>query len=146
MELRRKRRKPMAEINVVPYIDVMLVLLIVFMVTAPLLTQGLKVDLPPASSEPLERDENTETLVISITAENEFYLSLGAVAEEDQQSVTLDLIADQVGKIVNANPGIQIFVEGDDSAGYGSFIRLMTVLQNAGIESPNLVTRPLDSL
>lgn len=144
MELHRKRRKPIAEINVVPYIDVMLVLLIVFMVTAPLLTQGLKVDLPPAESEPLEFDENAETLVISITAANEFYLSLGETAEEEQPPVPLELIADQVSKIVSANPTIQIFVEGDDAAGYGPFIRLMTVLQNAGIESPNLVTRPLD--
>jgi biopolymer transport protein TolR len=144
MDLQRKRRRPMAEINVVPYIDVMLVLLIVFMVTAPLLTQGLRVDLPPAASQPLEFDENRESLVISITAENEFYLSLGATAEDQQQSVTLETVADQVGRIVNANPGIQIFVEGDDRAGYGSFIRLMTVLQNAGIDSPNLVTRPLD--
>jgi biopolymer transport protein TolR len=144
MDLHRKRRRPMAEINVVPYIDVMLVLLIVFMVTAPLLTQGLRVDLPPAASQPLEFDENRESLVISITAENEFYLSLGATAEDQQQAVTLETVADQVGRIVNANPGIQIFVEGDDRAGYGSFIRLMTVLQNAGIDSPNLVTRPLD--
>lgn len=144
MELHRKRRRPMAEINVVPYIDVMLVLLIVFMVTAPLLTQGLKVDLPPADSEPLEYDENQETLVISISAENEFFLSLGATADDAQAPVALEFVADQVGRIVAANPTIQIFVEGDDSAGYGSFIRLMTVLQNAGIESPNLVTRPLD--
>ena len=134
----------MSEINVVPYIDVMLVLLIVFMVTAPLLTQGLKVDLPPANSEPLEFDENQESLVISITADNEFFLSVGATAEEAQAPVALEQIADQVGRIVNANPTIQIFVEGDDSAGYGPFIRLMTVLQNAGIEAPNLVTRPLD--
>ncbi|MDT8428233.1 MAG: ExbD/TolR family protein [Pseudomonadales bacterium] len=136
----------MSEINVVPYIDVMLVLLIVFMVTAPLLTQGLQVDLPPVDSEPLPYDENRETLVISISADNQFYISLGATAEDQQQAVGLDRIAEQVGIIVNANPQIQLFVEGDDAAGYGTFIRLMTVLQAAGIESPNLVTRPVDEL
>ena len=80
MEIVRKKRKPVAEINVVPYIDVMLVLLIVFMVTAPLLTQGLRVDLPQASSEPLDLDENAETLVIELTADNEFFISLGVTA------------------------------------------------------------------
>ena len=106
MEIVKKRRRPMAEINVVPYIDVMLVLLIVFMVTAPLLEQGLKVDLPEANSEPLDVDE--------------------------------------VGKIVAANPQIQVFVEGDGESSYSSFISLMTVLQAAGVASPNLITKPLE--
>ena len=66
----------MSDINVVPYIDVMLVLLIVFMVTAPLLTQGLRVDLPQVDSEPMDMDENAETLVIELTSDNEFFISL----------------------------------------------------------------------
>lgn len=134
----------MADINVVPYIDVMLVLLIVFMVTAPLLTQGLKVDLPEANSEPMDVDENAETLVISITGEGQFYISLGTTQEEDQEAVDLDVIGDQVGKIVAANPRIQVFVEGDGQSSYSSFISLMTVLQAAGVASPNLVTKPLE--
>ena len=144
MDIVRKKRKPVAEINVVPYIDVMLVLLIVFMVTAPLLTQGLRVELPQASSEPLELDENAETLVIEITADNEYFISLGVTSQEEQTPVALELIGQQVTSIVSANPGIQIFVEGDARASYGPFISLMEVLRVAGVESPNLVTKPLE--
>lgn len=144
MEIVKKRRNRMAEINVVPYIDVMLVLLIVFMVTAPLLEQGLKVDLPEANSEPLDVDENAETLVISITADGEFYLSLGSTREDEQAPVSLDVLGDQVGKIVGANPQIQVFVEGDGDSSYSAFISLMTVLQAAGVASPNLITKPLE--
>lgn len=144
MEIVKKRRRPMAEINVVPYIDVMLVLLIVFMVTAPLLEQGLKVDLPEANSEPLDVDENAETLVISITADEEFYISLGSTQDEEQVPVALEVVGDQVSKIVGANPQIQVFVEGDGESSYSSFISLMTVLQAAGVASPNLITKPLE--
>lgn len=144
METVRKRRKPVAEINVVPYIDVMLVLLIVFMVTAPLLTQGLIVELPQASSEPLEVDENAETLVISITADEQYYISLGSTQQEDQSPVAIDVIGEQVSRIVGANPQIQVFVEGDGQSSYSSFISLMTVLQAAGVASPNLITKPLE--
>jgi len=144
MERVRKRRRPMAEINVVPYIDVMLVLLIVFMVTAPLLTQGLIVELPEASSEPLEMDENAESLVISLSADGQFYISLGAAQAEDPEAVTLDLIGEQVSRVVSANPAIQVYVEGDGASSYSSFISLMTVLQAAGVASPNLITKPLE--
>ncbi|MDX1489689.1 MAG: ExbD/TolR family protein [Pseudohongiellaceae bacterium] len=144
MDIIRKRRKPVAEINVVPYIDVMLVLLIVFMVTAPLLTQGLIVDLPEASSEALDVDENAETLVVSIAADGQFYISLGATSEENPEAVSLETIGDQVGKILAANPQIQVFVEGDGASSYSSFIALMTVLQEAGVASPNLITKPLE--
>ena len=144
METVRKRRRPMAEIYVVPYIDVMLVLLIVFMVTAPLLTQGLIVELPEASSEPLQVDENAETLVISITADEQYYISLGSTQEEERTAVAIEVIGDQVGRIVGANPQIQVFVEGDGQSSYSSFISLMTVLQAAGVASPNLITKPLE--
>ncbi|GGG57088.1 protein TolR [Pseudohongiella nitratireducens] len=144
MDIIRKKRKPIGEINVVPFIDVMLVLLVVFMVTAPLLTQGLRVDLPEASSEPLEVDEDAETLVIELTAANEYYISLGVTSAEEQQPVELAMIGDQVSRIVEVNPGIQIFVEGDAQASYGPFISLMEALRTAGITSPNLVTKPLE--
>lgn len=144
MDIIRKKRKPVAEINVVPYIDVMLVLLIVFMVTAPLLTQGLRVELPQATSEPLEVDENAETLVIELTADNEYFISLGVTAQEEQAPVPLETIGRQVASIVEVNPTIQIFVEGDARASYGPFISLMEALRVAGVESPNLVTKPLE--
>jgi biopolymer transport protein TolR len=144
MQIIRKRRKPMSDINVVPYIDVMLVLLIVFMVTAPLLTQGIRVDLPQASSEPLDMDDNAESLVIELTADNEFFISLGVTAPDQQTPVELGLIGQQVARIVEVNPTIQIFVEGDSRASYGPFISLMEELRRAGINSPNLVTKPLE--
>lgn len=141
----RKKRKPMSEINVVPYIDVMLVLLIVFMVTAPMLNQGIEVDLPQANNEPLEIDENFETLVVSISAVGEYYLSVGATGDE-RQSVSLETVGEQVSRIVNANPDIQVLVEGDTAADWGAMITLITTLNAAGVVNPNFITQPMDSL
>lgn len=143
--IKRKKRRPMADINVVPYIDVMLVLLIVFMVTAPLLNQGIDVELPQANNEPLNIDENQATLVVSITATGEYYLSLGATGDE-RESTSLDTVGEQVAKIVSANPEIQVLVEGDTSADWGAMIQLLTTLQGAGVANPNFITQPLDSL
>jgi len=141
----RKKRKQMSEINVVPYIDVMLVLLIVFMVTAPLLNQGIEVDLPQANNEPLDIDENLETLVVSITSNGEYFLSLGATGE-DREPVTLETVGDQVSRIIGANPEIQVLVEGDTGADWGAMITLITTLQQAGVSNPNFITQPMDSL
>lgn len=138
----RKKRKPMGEINVVPFIDVMLVLLVVFMVTAPLLNQGIEVELPEANNEPLAIDENIETLVVSLTAEGEYFLSVGATGE-DRQPVSLDTLGTQVGIITNANPSIQVLVEGDTDAGWGAMVNLITVLQASGVANPNFITQPL---
>ncbi|HIF73967.1 MAG TPA: ExbD/TolR family protein [Porticoccaceae bacterium] len=141
----RKKRKPMAEINVVPYIDVMLVLLIVFMVTAPLLNQGIEVDLPSANNEPLDIDENLETLVVSITSNGEYFLSVGATGDE-REAVSLETVGEQVSRILNANPDIQVLIEGDEDAGWGAMVTLITALQQAGVTNPNFITQPLDSL
>jgi biopolymer transport protein TolR len=141
----RKRHKPMAEMNVVPYIDVMLVLLIVFMITAPLLKQGIEVELPDANNEPLSIDENLETLVVSITSNGEYYLSVGATGD-DRQSVTLETLGDQVTRIMNANPQIQVLVEGDTEANWGDMVTLITTLNRAGVSNPNFITQPLNSL
>ncbi len=141
----RKKRKPMSEINVVPYIDVMLVLLIVFMVTAPLLNQGIEVDLPQANNEPLDIDENLETLVVSITSEGEYFLSLGATGDE-RESLSLEAVADRVGRVLGANPEIQVLIEGDTNANWGAMITLITALQQAGMVSPSFITQPLDSI
>ena len=141
----RKKRKPMAEINVVPYIDVMLVLLIVFMVTAPMLNQGIDVDLPQASNEPLDIDENLETLVVSITATGEYFLSIGATGDE-RESVSLETVGEQVSRILSANPEIQVLVEGDTEADWGAMITLITTLNQAGVTNPNFITQPVDSI
>lgn len=138
----RKKRKPMGEINVVPFIDVMLVLLVVFMVTAPLLNQGIEVELPEANNEPLAIDENLETLVVSLTAAGEYFISVGATGE-DREPVTLDTLGTQVGIITSANPSIQVLVEGDAAAGWGAMVNLITTLQAAGVANPNFITQPL---
>ena len=141
----RKKRKPMGEINVVPFIDVMLVLLVVFMVTAPLLNQGIEVELPEANNEPLAIDENMETLVVSLTAEGDYFISVGATGE-DRQPVTLETLGQQVSIITNANPTIQVLVEGDTEAGWGAMVNLITTLQTAGVANPNFITQPLGSI
>lgn len=126
----------MSEINVVPYIDVMLVLLVIFMVTAPLMTQGIKVDLPKAYSESMDADENA--LIVTIKQDGSYYLNTG----EEEKTVTLKQIGERSSKIIAANPDIKVLVEGDRNLKYGSVIELMTVLQNAGARSVGLITEP----
>lgn len=133
-----RRRKPMSEINVVPYIDVMLVLLVIFMVTAPLMTQGIAVDLPDAHSGPLDVDQDEPTLVVSVKADNTYYMNVG----DDEEPVSLDLIGERAGKILAANPDIKVLVEGDETLPYGVVVNLMNVLQGAGAESVGLITEP----
>ena len=140
----RKKRKPMSDINVVPYIDVMLVLLIVFMVTAPMLNQGIEVDLPRANNEALAIDDNLQTLVVSVTSAGEYFLSVGATGE-DRQSLDLESIGRQVSSIINANPSIQVLLEGDTAASWGAMISLITTLNQAGVDNPSFITQPLDS-
>ncbi|MBL4729616.1 MAG: biopolymer transporter ExbD [Gammaproteobacteria bacterium] len=141
----RKKRKPMGEINVVPFIDVMLVLLVVFMVTAPLLNQGIEVELPEANNEPLTIDENLETLVVSLTAEGDYFISVGATGD-DRAPVTLETLGQQVGIIISTNPDIQVLVEGDTDAGWGAMVNLITTLQAAGVANPNFITQPLGDI
>jgi biopolymer transport protein TolR len=114
------------------------------MVTAPLLNQGIDVELPQANNEPLSIDENQATLVVSITSAGEYYLSIGATGE-DRQATSLEGVGEQVGKIVAANPEIQVLVEGDTTADWGAMIQLLTTLQAVGVANPNFITQPLDS-
>ncbi|MDA9285634.1 protein TolR [Pseudomonadales bacterium] len=132
------RRKPMAEINVVPYIDVTLVLLVIFMVTAPMMTQGINVDLPDADSGPLSVSENELTLVVSVKADSTYYINVG----DEEESVALALIGERAGKIIQANPDIKVLVEGDQALNYGVVVGLMNVLQQAGARSVGLITEP----
>jgi biopolymer transport protein TolR len=126
----------MSEINVVPYIDVTLVLLVIFMITAPLMTQGIKVDLPQAFSESMDADENS--LIITILADGSYHMNVG----EKETTVTLKQIAEQSRKILQVNPNIKVLIEGDRNLKYGSVVELMTVLQNAGAPSVGLITEP----
>lgn len=135
------KRKPMAEINVVPYIDVMLVLLVVFMVTAPLLMQGVKVELPNAPSAPLENNDQ-EPVIVSIKQDGSLYLSVGGDPEAPRE---LAAIKDAIGKVLRQQPTTPILVWGDARVPYGQVVTLMTELQAAGAPSVGLVTDPPDA-
>ena len=131
------RRKPIAEINVVPYIDVMLVLLIVFMVTAPMLTQGVQVELPEAPSKPLETQTDDEPLIVSIKPDGTLYLNLGGKPDEAK---SLEVIQEQVAKVLRQQPRTEVLINGDQSIDYGRVVQVMTGLQAAGARSVGLVT------
>lgn len=138
MSSKRVKKKPMAEINVVPYIDVMLVLLVVFMVTAPLLMQGVKVDLPKAPSAPMDQNDE-EPLIVSVKKDGTYYLNLGA---DQKQAKPLNQITDTVSKILRQKPQTPVLVWGDHKAEYGLVVSLMSDLQAAGAPSVGLVTEP----
>lgn len=128
----------MSEINVVPYIDVMLVLLIIFMITAPLITQGVKIDLPQAPSEVLA-PSHQEPVMVTVDARGDIYIDYG-----DKPKVALDeqnLLA-RVSGLLKYRPDIQFLVRGDRNVPYGRVITVMTLLQAAGVDSVGLVTEP----
>ena len=132
------RRKPMSEINVVPYIDVMLVLLVIFMVAAPLMTQGIKVQLPSAISDPISIEDPSQFLTVSITESGEYSLDVAG----EESSLELTAVITAVAKVVTSNPDVQVLIEGDAAVPYGVVITLMDQLQQAGIENVGLITRP----
>ncbi len=132
----------MSEINVVPYIDVMLVLLVIFMATAPLLTQGVLVDLPKAPSEPIGEQQD-DPLVVSMRADGAIFVNLGLTDDEDEGSrVTEFSLADKAAKVISARPDIPVYVRADHALAYGQVVKLMTVLQTAGADSVGLITDP----
>ena len=126
----------MAEINVVPYIDVMLVLLVIFMATAPLLMQGVEVDLPDANSSPVS-DSDAEPLIVSIDAQAKLYLNLGA---SDDLALNIETVKQRVATVLKRNPEKAVMVWGDAAVPYGEVVALMKELQEAGALSVGLVT------
>jgi biopolymer transport protein TolR len=147
MQSKRKKRRPMSEINVVPYIDVMLVLLVIFMITAPLLNLGVEVDLPKADAEPLDSQQNKEPMVVTVLKNGDLYLNAGG----ETDGVSSGLIDAQtlvvtVAAIVRRNPEIQVLVGGDQAVGYGHIYDAMVLLQKAGVTKVGLMSDPLDSI
>ncbi len=138
---RRQKRKPVSEINVVPYIDVMMVLLIVFMITAPMLTQGVKVELPKVNTDPLPQTQQQEMLVVSIDAKGRYFLDLGD-QKRQQSALTRSEVAERVGKLVATNPKLDVLVNGDRAVSYGQVVELMGTLQAAGVGNVGLITEP----
>ncbi|NOX52323.1 MAG: protein TolR [Gammaproteobacteria bacterium] len=136
------RRKPISEINVVPYIDVMLVLLVIFMATAPLLTQGVVVDLPQAPSQPIE-DSTEDPLVVSLRRDGAIFMNLGIQDADDEGSrVTVYSLEEQAGKILRTRKDVPVFIKADHNLDYGQVVAVMTVLQKAGAQSVGLITDP----
>ncbi len=131
-----KKRRPIAEINVVPYIDVMLVLLVIFMITAPIVQQGVEIDLPQAAAKTLEADE-AEPIVVSINSKGEFYLDIG---DNPDQPITAELMVNRVSAVRQLKPNIPVLVRGDRNVGYGKIIDAMVLLQKAGVEKVGLMT------
>jgi biopolymer transport protein TolR len=132
----------MGEINVVPYIDVMLVLLIIFMVTAPLLTQGVKVDLPKAGAQPLDA-KNTIPLVLSVDRDGRLYMNLGG---NPQAVLDPDTVAARATAALRRNPQLPVLVKADNAVAYGRVVQAMVILQAAGATKVGFITDPLPQL
>ncbi len=135
MSRNRNKRKPMSDINVVPYIDVMLVLLIIFMVTAPMLMQGVKVELPEASADPVEK-QDSEPVIVSVDAAGQLFLNLG----QEEQILSLATIKDRVAAVLRRSPDKPVLIWGDQAVPYGEVVTVMVALQEAGAPSVGLVT------
>jgi biopolymer transport protein TolR len=134
---RRERKKPVAEMNVVPYIDVMLVLLVIFMVTAPMLTQGLQVELPKAVTDSISL-KNREPVIVSIKADGSYWIKHGSGKDSRIQR---DAIARRVGEIRDVSPEAPVLVNGDHRVKYGVVVTLMAQLQQAGVPNVGLLTQ-----
>ncbi|CUA83719.1 protein TolR [Pseudidiomarina woesei] len=136
MTVTRRRRKQVSEINVVPYIDVMLVLLIIFMVTAPLITQGVKVDLPKASAEPLD-PESEPPIVASVDRDGNYFLS---TANDPNAAIGVVDLAVMVQAELQVSPNRPVVVKGDGAVQYNQVVQLMVLLQKAGVPQVGLMT------
>ena len=128
----------MAEINVVPYIDVMLVLLVIFMITAPLLTQGVKVELVEADAKPIE-EEAKRPLVVSVEADGQWSITYD---DDRTQRVDGDELLAKSAAIISNNPGIPVLIKGDRKVEYDRVVQAMVILQSAGAPSVGLITQP----
>jgi biopolymer transport protein TolR len=130
------RHRPMAEINVVPYIDVMLVLLVILMITAPLLSEGVKVDLPRAKAKTIATQKEPP-LIITVDKKGEYYLNIN---KKPQQSLAARTLMVRVAAEHQIDPKRQVLVKGDRGVDYGKVITLMAMLQNTGIEQVGMLT------
>ena len=137
-----QKRALMSEINVVPYIDVMLVLLVIFMVTEPLLTQGIEVHLPQANSVPIPEVPNHPPLVLSVDADGNLYINVGD--NEDEPTTGKEVVA-RVGAVLRNRPDTPILLKADRAVPYGNVVGAMVLLQRGGAQNIGFVTDPLDS-
>lgn len=136
-----RRRRLMGEINVVPYIDVMLVLLIIFMITAPLLTQGVQVELPDADAQPIDPDllRDREPLVLSVDRDGRYYLNIGS---DEEAPIEAAEVARRAAAVLERDPATPVLVKADERVPYGSVVRGMVLLQQAGAKKLGFLTDP----
>ena len=136
----------MSEINVVPYIDVMLVLLVIFMITAPLLNLGVEVELPEADAEPLDTQQSDEPLIVTVLKNGDLYLNAGGDLDGTSSGlIDGESLVITVSAIVRRNPDIQVLVGGDRAVGYGEVYNAMVLLQKAGVHKVGLMSDPVDA-
>jgi biopolymer transport protein TolR len=131
-----KKRRAVSEINVVPYIDVMLVLLIIFMITAPIVQQGVEIELPKVSANSLP-PEQQEPVILTVSKTGEYYLNVG---DNLKKPVSNDVVTQRVSLILKQKPETPVLVRGDKDADYGSVTTAMVLLQSAGVEKVGLMT------
>lgn len=136
---RHAKRKPMGEINVVPYIDVMLVLLIIFMITAPLIQQGVEIDLPQANAETLP-DEADDPLIVTVDKQGHYFLDVGG---DTNKPIAADDMQLKVAAVLRNKPKTPVMIRGDKDVPYGDVVHAMTLLQGAGVPSIGLMTDPV---
>jgi len=134
-------RRPMSDINVVPFIDVMLVLLVIFMITAPLLTQGVKVELPQTSAKAMTEDQK-EPMIVTVDAAGNFFLNLSDKPNQAITARTLSSLAATQLAQQTTGPQRAVLVRGDKNVNYGKVIEAMVLLQQAGAKSVGLITQP----
>lgn len=139
MSRKHGRRKPMGEINVVPYIDVTLVLLIIFMITTPMLQTGVEVDLPQAESAMVEQKEGEPPIVISIKEQGEYYINIDG---QNDELIEPGAINDRVAAVLSNKPGTQVLISADKGVDYGTVVTVMAALKNAGVPTVGLMTKP----
>ncbi|TNC79413.1 MAG: protein TolR [Oleiphilus sp.] len=130
----------MSDINVVPYIDVMLVLLIIFMVTAPMLTQGIKVDLPQLEDSDMKLQSNQEPLIVTIDSNGAYYMEMSS---NEGKAMDLAALSEEAGKVLQQNPAISVLIRGDKNVPYGRVVDLMAHLQSLGAQGVGLITEEL---
>ncbi|NJN47605.1 MAG: protein TolR [Candidatus Competibacteraceae bacterium] len=136
MAKRRAHKRFMAEINVVPYIDVMLVLLVIFMVTVPLLQQGVEVELPQAAAQSIPSEEQ-QPLILTVAADGGYYLNL---ADNPLQSLDPEGVFAETAAVLRLDPQLPVLVKADQSVEYGMVVRAMVLLQQAGADKVGLLT------
>ena len=135
-----KKRRYLTEINVIPYVDVMLVLLVIFMVTTPFMIQGIDIDLPEVNSQPIEK-ANLENVTISINSKGEYFIDLDSLKDE---IFKINELREELTKILKNNSSIEIYIRADKNVIFAEVAKLMSLLQDLKPSAINFITEPID--